>query len=363
MSQADLSRASGLSPATISSIVREFRDDGWLDGEATGPGRGAVLRLSRSAGVAVGIDFGHSHVRVVVSDLAHTVLAEVEEPHDVDHSARDGIALGARLVQGLLHDLDVPNERVAGVGMGVPGPLRRQTREVGDSSILPGWVGTDPQLLMEAELCLPVLVDNDANLGALGEQVWGAGRGCDDLIYIKVASGVGAGLVLGGHLYRGFSGTAGEVGHFTVDESGPVCRCGNRGCLEALVGADGITEPLRRVYGDELTLRSVVERALAGDVGCRRVIHDAGRTLGVTVAELCNLLGPEVVVIGGDLASAGELLIEPIQARVRTAAIAAARSTRIVTAALGERAEVLGAVALVLRSTERYVAEAPALAT
>lgn len=358
MSQAGLSRASGLSPATISSIVRELRDKGWLEVASGGPGR--VLRLSRSAGVAVGIDFGHSHVRVAVSDLAHTVLAEVEEPQDVDHSAQDGIAVAARLVQGLLQDLEIPADRVTGVGMGIPGPLRRQTHEVGDSAILPGWVGKDPQLLMESELQLPVLVDNDANLGALGELVWGAGHGCDDLIYIKVASGVGAGLVLHGRLYRGFSGTAGEVGHITIDESGPVCRCGSRGCLEAFVGADGITEPLRRIYGDQLTLRSVVDRALAGDVGCQRVIRDAGRTLGVTVAGLCNLLGPELVVVGGELASAGDLLLEPIQSRVRTASISAARSTRVVAASLGEHAEVLGALALVLRSTERFVAEPPA---
>src|SRR4051812_6979949 len=357
MTQADLARASGLSPATVSSIARELRDEGWL--EEGHSGRRAALALSRSAGVAVGVDFGHSHVRVAISDLAHTVLAEAEEPHDVDQSAAEGVNLAARLMRGLLAHLKVPSERVLAVGMGLPGPLRRETREVGDSAILPGWIGVQPEQLMHAQLGLPVLVDNDANLGALAELVWGAGRGCSDLVYIKVASGVGAGLVLGGDVYRGFSGTAGEIGHFTIDETGPICRCGNRGCLEAFVGAEGVLEPLRRRYSGELTLREVIDRALDGDTGCRRVIADAGRTLGVTIAGLCNLLGPEVVIVGGDLARAGDLLLEPIRDRVSSAAIAAARSTRVLEAMLGERAEVLGSVALVLRSSQRFVAEPP----
>jgi transcriptional regulator with XRE-family HTH domain len=241
MSQADLARASGLSPATISSIARELREDGWLepdDGE--GPARGRPLALSRSAGVAVGIDFGHSHVRVAVADLAHTVLAEAEEALDVDHEAHEGLALAGRLVRALLDEVGVGSDRVTGVGMGLPGPLRHETGEVGDSSILPGWIGSRPEELMRAELGLPVRVENDANLGALAEIVWGAGRGSSDLVYVKVATGVGAGLVLNGRLYHGSSGTAGEIGHVTIDESGPVCRCGNRGCLEAFAGAEAV---------------------------------------------------------------------------------------------------------------------------
>jgi predicted NBD/HSP70 family sugar kinase len=127
--------------------------------------------------------------------------------------------------------------------------------------------------------------------------------------------------VLSGRLYHGAGGTAGEIGHITIDETGPVCRCGNRGCLEAFAGAEAVLEPLRRRHGERLTLRQVVLQAQAGDVGCQRVIADAGRALGLAVAGVCNLLGPE---------------------RVRV---------------LGERAEVLGAVALVLRESQRFVAE------
>jgi predicted NBD/HSP70 family sugar kinase len=263
------------------------------------------------------------------------------------------------MVRRLLDDVGVEADRVTGVGMGMPGPLRRDTGEVGDSAILPGWIGSRPEELMRDELGLAVRVENDANLGALAEIVWGSGRGCSDVLYVKVATGVGAGLVLQGRLYHGSAGTAGEIGHMTIDEAGPVCRCGNRGCLEAFAGAEAVLEPLRRRHGPGLTLREVVALAAAGDLGCQRVIGDAGRALGLAVAGVCNLLAPERVIIGGELAQAGELLVEPVRAMVRRSAIAATRAVPVMAGVLGERAEVLGAVALVLRESQRFVAEPP----
>jgi predicted NBD/HSP70 family sugar kinase len=359
MTQAQLARASGLSPATVSSIARDLRDEGWLDDVGTG-GKRTALALSRTAGVAVGIDFDHSHVRVAIADLAHNVLAESDEPLDVDHEAEEGIALAGKMVRELLHDVGITEARVTGVGMGLPGPLRRDTGEIGDSAILPGWIGARPEALMSEELGLAVRVENDANLGALAEIVWGAGRGCTELVYVKVASGVGAGLVLNGRLYEGHAGTAGEIGHVTVDETGPVCRCGNRGCLEVFAGAEAVLEPLRRRHGPQITLRQVIALAHEGDLGCRRVIGDAGRSLGLAIAGTCNLLAPERVVVGGELAAAGEHLLGPLRTVAQRSAIASLRETPVLAGVLGERAEVLGAVALVLRESRRYVGGPPA---
>ena len=147
MTQADLARATGLAPATVSSIAARAPRGGLARGRRheASAGRGTALALSRSAGVAVGIDFGHSHVRVAIADLAHTVLAEDDEPIDVDHEAAEGIARAGKLVRRLLGEVDVELDRVAGVGMGLPGPLRRGTGEVGDSAILPGWIGSRPE--------------------------------------------------------------------------------------------------------------------------------------------------------------------------------------------------------------------------
>ncbi len=354
MTQAALARAAGLSPATVSSIARELRADGWLE-PAAGPR--AALTLSRRAGAALGIDFGHSHVRVAVADLGHTVLAEAQEALDVDQDAADGVARAAAMARRLLAEAGVEAGLVTGVGVGVPAPLRRDRGEVGDSAILPGWIGARPGELIRDALGLEARVDNDANLGALAELVWGAGRGCSELVYVKAASGVGAGLILGGRLYRGHAGTAGELGHLTIDDRGPVCRCANRGCVETYAGAEAVLEPLRRRHGPGLTLRAAIELARGGDLGCRRVIADAGAALGVAVAGVCNLLAPQRVVVGGELAGAGDLLLDPLRAAVRLCAIAATRRTEVVAGVLGERAEVLGAVALVLRESRRYVAE------
>lgn len=362
MSQAELARASGLAPATVSVIVRELRAEGRVT-EPDGAARGARVVLDPRAGTAVGIDFGHSHVRVAVADLAHRVLGEADEPLDVDHAADAGIARAAALVEQVLREAGVPRATVAGVGMGLPGPLVEETGEVGDSAILPGWIGARPQALMtEALAGLPVRVENDANLGALAETVWGAGRGAGDLLYVKVASGVGGGLVLGGRVFHGAAGTAGEIGHLTVDPRGPVCRCGNRGCVEAFAGADAVLEPLRRRHGEALTLAGVLRLADDGDQGARRVIADAGRALGGAVAAACNLLAPARVVVGGELAGAGDVLLDPLRGALADSAIAAVRTTPVVAGVLGERAEVLGAVALVLRESERFVAEPAALA-
>src|SRR5262249_30083927 len=159
-------RASGLSPATVSSIARDLRDEGWLDDVDTG-GKRTALALSRTAGVAVGIDFDHAHVRVAIADLAHPILAEAGAPPDVHHEADEGIALAGRMVRRLLNDVGVTLQRVTGVGMGLPGPLRRDTGEIGDSAILPGWIGAKPERLIRDELGVDVRVENDANLGAL----------------------------------------------------------------------------------------------------------------------------------------------------------------------------------------------------
>jgi predicted NBD/HSP70 family sugar kinase len=339
----------------VSSIARELREEGWLD--ESGDGGRRMLALDAGAGVAIGIDFGKTHLRVAVADLAHTVLAESEEPLPADMAADEGIALAGSIVARLLDELGSRAGSVTGVGMGLPGPLLRDSGEVGDSSILPGWIGSRPQELMQEELGVAVRVENDANLGALAEIVWGAGRGAGEVVYVKAATGVGAGLVLGGRLYHGFTGTAGELGHLTIDESGPVCRCGNRGCLETFAGAEAVLEPLRRRHGDDLTLRQAIALAEAGDHGCQRVIADAGRALGLAVAGVCNLLGPERVIIGGDLASAGDLLLDPAREIVRRSSIAAARDIKVTAGVLGERAEVLGAVALVLRESQRFVSE------
>lgn len=351
LTQAEIARSTGLSAATVSNIVRELREGGTVEVTPTSAGgrRARSVSLSGDAGIVIGVDFGHTHLRVAVGNLAHQVLAEESEPLDVDASSAYGFGRAEELVERLIEATGIGRQKVIGVGLGVPGPIDVVSGTLGSTSILPGWTGINPGEEMAGRLGVPVYVDNDANLGALGELVWGSGRGVKDLAYIKVASGVGAGLVIDGQIYRGPGGTAGEIGHITLDESGPVCRCGNRGCMETFTAARYVLPLLRSSHGRDLTMERVVQLAREGDPGCRRVIADVGRHIGSGVANLCNLLNPSRVVLGGDLAEAGELVLAPIRESVSRYAIpSAARQLSVLQGALGGRAEVLGALALVL---------------
>jgi predicted NBD/HSP70 family sugar kinase len=357
-SRAEIARRTGLSRSTVSSIVSDLRRAGVVvdyEGEApdAGPRNGrppALLALDGSAGAALGIDLGKRHVSVAVSDLSHEVLAEARLEMPDGYDADEGMRTATELAKSLLGEARIDPARVLGAGMGLPGPIHSTTGTVGSHAILPGWAGVRAAEEMSRRLSVPVHLENDANLGALSELVWGAGRGCSSLVYLKLATGIGAGLVIDGRLFHGAGGTAGEIGHTVIDESGDVCRCGNRGCLETMAGVPAIVGLLSRSLDEELEIDQVVARARDGDSGCRRVLEDAGRHIGTAVATLCNLVNPERVVVGGTVGAAGELVLGPLRDSVRLRAIpSAAEDVEIVPGELGDRAEVRGALALVLQ--------------
>ncbi len=368
-SRAEIARATGLSRSTVSSIVSDLIAAGLLteQAEATGVAHGeaggrppVLLSLNPSAGLAVGVDFGHTHLRVAVSDLSHEVLAESWQELDVDHSAEEGLDAAAKLVDEVLNEAKAERKGVIGVGMGLPGPINRMTGAVGSSSILPGWVGVNAAMEMERRLRLPVRVENDANLGALAEFVWGSGRGFADVVYIKLSSGVGAGLLFGGRLHQGAGGTAGEIGHMPAQNGTAICRCGSRGCIETVASARAIAEQVGVSRGEDVSPRDLLRLISDRDPAASRLVGEAGREIGVALAGLCNLVNPNCVIIGGDLSAAGDLITEPVVESIRRYAIAsAAEEVKVVAGVLGERAELLGALALVLHATDGVIGAGP----
>src|SRR4051812_34650582 len=267
-SRAEIARVTGLSRSTVSSLVGELQATGLVVERPNGVGRGpqqgrppVLLSLDRSAGAVAGVDFGHADVRVAISDLSRAVLAERVVEMDVDHAGIKAIDLAARLVRDALAEADVPHDRVLGAGMALSGPIDLDHDAVHPSAILPSWTGLRPGAELGDRLGVPVHIDNDANLGALAETTLGAAVGVRDAVYVMVAAGIGAGLIVGGRVHHGIGGTAGELGHVLVDENGPICRCGNRGCLETIAGGPAIVELLRRSHGRELTLHEVLEMA------------------------------------------------------------------------------------------------------
>ncbi len=358
VSRADVARLTGLSRSTVSSIVQELLSEG-IAQETRGaePVRGggrppALLSLRGAPGVLVGVDIGHWHVRVAVTDLSACPLAERDVLVDVDHSAMEALDLAAQMVADCLAEAGVEpgGQRVVGVGMGVPGPVDPRTGAVA-SPILPNWVGLAPAAELARRLGMPVRVDNDANIGALGEVEYGAARGHADVIYVKASSGIGAGLVLAGRLYRGATGIAGEIGHVRLVEDGPVCRCGNRGCLETAVAAPKLVDLLQPAYAEPLTVERMLELGSAGDVGVNRILDDAGRSVGRALADLCNHLNPEMIVIGGDM-RVSESFLRGIRDSVdRYAQPDTASALSVVPGVLGERAGVMGALVVAKDAT------------
>src|SRR5215218_6475655 len=354
-SRADLARRTGLSRSTVSTIVAGLQAEGMVvdrdaDGRAAGGGGRppTLIALDPSAGFAIGIDFGKRHLAVALADLSHELLAEEWREMTDDYDAEAGIEQAAELVETVLEAAGADAGRLLGVGMGLPGPVH-STGVVGSSAILPGWAGTQAADRMAERLSMEVWLGNVANLGALAESTWGAGRDACGLVYLKLATGIGAGIVIDGRLFEGAGGTAGEIGHTSLDETGDICRCGSRGCLETYASGTAIATLLSRSLNEPLSLDDVLARALEGDPGCRRALADAGRHIGAAVADLCNLINPERIVVGGSMSVAGNVLLDPLREAVGLRAIpSAAEDVLIVPGELGERAELLGAVALVL---------------
>ncbi len=343
----------------MASIVADLEREGMLDEREDGTGASPqggrpprLLRFSRSAGAVIGIDFGKRHLRVAAADLSHAIIAEAERPMRTDEPAESGLQTAVELVDEVLGEAGFSRAEVIGVGLGLPGPIDMRSGRVGSSSILPGWVGVRAAEALASRLNLPVQVDNDANLGALAELNWGAAAGYRNAAYLKASTGIGAGLIVDGRLFHGAGGMAGEIGHTIIQEQGPFCRCGKRGCLETLAGAASLVELLRGTHGADLTTQQLLHAAADGDSVARRVLADAGRYIGTAVATLCDLLNPELIVVGGELSAAGDVLLDPLREQVHRHAIpATARGLEIVPGVLGPRAELLGALALVLEST------------
>ena len=356
LTQADLARMTGLAPATVSNIVRELAAVGLVATEPGSGRRGTSVQLAASAGIVAGLDFGHSHVSVAVGDLTGQLLAEDWRPLDQSHHHEAGLSQAAEMLEGELQRLGLDHADLRNLGLGLPAPVIDEV--VRSAAILPGWVGVNARQVAEEHFACPVHVENDANLGALAEHRVGVARGHTTSIYLKLSSGVGSGIIIDNHLFRGAGGTAGEVGHLTVNEQGPVCRCGSRGCLETYASSGSVLE-LMATQMPDATIDEVVAAAQTGNVSALRSLEDAGLHLGWAIGSLVNLFNPSMVVVGGDLARAGDLLLDSARVGLRRHALDAVAATPVVASELGHRASLIGSVLLAAESTELLSDSAP----
>ena len=361
ISRAELARRADVSRSTVSEIVPGLLATTLVSeagvGVSSGGRRPIMLEFQDDAFCILGVDLGVTHLSVVLMDLRGRVLAWQHRDYPVETQPDGARALAAELCDACLAAAKVKRDRLLAIGAGVPSPVDPRHPDRLHALALPQWKGKHRLEELGARYGVPVLVDNDANIGALAERWWGAARGIDDFTYIKVGTGVGAGHFVGGRIYRGATGVAGEIGHMTIDLRGDRCGCGNRGCLVTYIGSNQIVDRFKALAAEPgastrvttPAMHAIEDAALADDPLAMRVVHDAAEYLGVAIAGILNLMNPTAVIIGGGLSRLGDRLLLPLRAAVvqRTFAGATAAS-EIHVSPLGERGVAIGAATLVL---------------
>lgn len=376
ISRAQLAAMLGLSRAAVTGIVDDLLRRRVLleigSRSSNGGRRAVLLDLNPQLGRLLGIDIGATHIRMVMTDLAAQVMAETETSWAIESGPEACLQQLDRMLNSLRTQGRSTVAPMVAIGAGVPGPVVAQEGVVIAPPIMPGWDGFPIVQRLEDMWGLKVNLHNDADLGALGEWAYGAGRGEQNMVYVKVGTGVGAGFLIDGRIHRGASGTAGEIGHITIDPNGPLCTCGNHGCLEAMAGGNALAQRAIRAVREgaqtvlsthapleSLTVRDVAEAAARGDHLSQRLLADAGRLIGIAVAALVNLFNPSLVVVGGGVAQVGDLLLDPIRMAVQERALrASAASVRIQAAVLGRRSSAMGAIASAQHHAVRMIAGA-----
>lgn len=351
-SRTDIARQSGLSRSTVSQRVTALIDSGLLLEGSAGPSSGGRppvgLQLNSRAGLVFGADIGATHLRVALADLAGTTLGEHSEDLRIDAGPEVVLSRVIDVMRELLRAARYESVDVRGIGIGVPGPVQYRTGTVIRPPIMPGWDG----------VCLParfadafpgtVLVDNDVNLMAMGE--YGArGVGPEQLLFIRIGSGIGCGIVDAGVIHRGADGAAGDIGHIQLPDAGDVpCRCGNTGCIEAVASGSAMARQLSESGVPAESTADVVALVKAGNVSANQVLRRASARIGSLVATLVNCFNPSTIVLGGPLSPVRDELLAGVRAVVyQRATSLATRSLTIESSELGERAGVVGAVDLI----------------
>ncbi|CAI9399184.1 N-acetylglucosamine repressor [Pleomorphomonas sp. T1.2MG-36] len=317
VSTSQIARNTGLARSTVSTILADLKRSNLvveMEVRNPGPGRPAVAHsLNPEAGTCVGALLDVDEIRVIVADVAHNVVADLAMPVEREYSPTKAARVVKHAVDTLYKEHSLAYASLIGIGFALSAPLAPDGR-VMRSSALPGWQGTDFRDAFQPVLEKPIFADSESNCAALAEMMWGAASGCSDFVLLKLNQAVSGAVVIDGKGLVGASGSAGEMGHIVVDPHGPLCRCGNRGCLELYCGAGFVSKMAADWLGRSIPVTEIVARAVQGDTGFRRLLADAGEAAGRGLSMVGAMINPPLFIISGILASAGELLLAPLRA-------------------------------------------------
>ncbi|MFS1300856.1 ROK family protein [Streptosporangium longisporum] len=351
--RAELVQLTGLARSTLAQRLDALVSLEWIvptEEAISSGGRPAIaFTFNRTARVVLAADLGATHARVAITDLGTTVLAERAVEMPIDRGPEETLGWLQHTFEDMLAGTGHRLDQVCGVGVGLPGPVEYGSGRPVNPPIMPGWDGFPVPEWLGSRLGVPVLVDNDVNIMALGEH-WAARPEADHLIFIKIGTGIGCGIISDRRLHRGAQGAAGDIGHIRVASGlDTVCRCGNLGCLEAVAGGAAMATRLRAEGVDAEDSRDVVRLVRTGNTQAVQLIRQAGREVGDVLASIVNFFNPAVIVVGGDISEAGEQVLAGLREVIYSRSLPLATQHLTITASeLGDRAGMIGAAVMVI---------------
>jgi glucokinase-like ROK family protein len=362
ITRAEIIHITKLSAPTISSLVNILIESGFVReggiGLSSGGRKPVVLEFNYDVRKILGIDMGSTHITIVLMNLKGEVSQRFSHHIDVLTKPKDVLSIISIAVKEILTKAGLTGRDLLGIGYTVPAPLVNEKTGEFITYYMPAWENIHCVSSITDVVDAPIFFENDANAAAIAEKWWGCGLGYDNLVYIKLGTGVGSGIMINGDIYKGFDGTAGEIGHTTIEADGRTCRCGNHGCLESYIGIQGILSDARHALKKDLNwkdnladldVKGVVRAAREGNQECEKIITTAGWYLGIGLANIINLVNPGLLILGGDLAEAGQMLLEPARRSLveRTVGFNT-RTENLVIGEMGSNAVAIGAATLVI---------------
>jgi glucokinase-like ROK family protein len=364
LAASEIVRFAGLAKSTVSINLDRLLEAGLVREVTRAGSKRRKLEIAESAGYVLGVDLGQTHLSVGLCNLRAQLLERTQVPLLLRHETPEAVLDRTTALAGeLLARAQLEPRRLLGVAMGVPGPVDYARGVPVSPPVMPGWDHFPVASHLTERFGCPAFLDNDVNLMALGERDRGAAQDADDFMFVKIGTGIGCGLVVRGEIYRGARGAAGDIGHIGLDGDATVCRCGNRGCLEAVAGGEGLqalaeaaARDGRSVFlarraerGEALDPAALALGATSGDELCNAVLMESGRRVGDVLAKLVNFFNPSLIVVGGGVALVGERYIASIREAVYRRSTPLATSDLVVKKAiLGQYGGVIGAAVLVL---------------
>ena len=292
----------------------------------------------------IGVDLGGTKILTALADSKGHIISTARIDTLASLGQNQVINNILRSINTVCKQAKVPLSRVSRIGIGAPGPILGRAIIVSPPN-LPGWLNVNIKSMLQKKLNKQIYIENDANAAALGELLFGAGKGFRNLVYMTISTGIGGGIIIKGKVYTGALGTAGEIGHMVIEPKGPKCGCGNRGCLEALASGPAIA----RMAGTKNALEAEIA-ARKGNKKAQKAINTAAKYIGIGIANINNMLNPDIFVIGGGVSNMGSLLLDPVKAWARKYSMEASRkSLIIVPAKLKNNAGVMGAIAICMK--------------